>query len=58
MISRSSSKRPPTSEPLPDMVSSNTVVWYSGRRMALRVSAIWQMPVSIPCSVWLPGWKL
>ena len=57
-ISRSSSNRPPTSEPLPDMVSSSTVVCCSGFRMAFSVSAIWLMPTSMPCSVWLPGWKL
>ena len=40
------------------MVSSRTVVRRPGVRMAFSVSAIWPIPVSIPCPVWLPGWKL
>lgn len=54
-ISRSSSKREPTSLPLPAIVSSSTVVVCSGSRIWFSVSAICAMPVSTPCPTWLPG---
>ena len=57
-ISRSSSNRPPTSLPLPAMVSSRTVVVWSGRRMSLRPWAMKVTPASVPWPTWLPGWKL
>ena len=40
------------------MVSSSTVEVCPGVSMAFSVAAISVMPVSTPCPVWLPGWKL
>ena len=58
MMARSCSKRPPTSLPLPAMVSSSTVVVMPGKSTSLSSAAIFSMPASMPCPTWLPGWKV
>ena len=61
MIARSSSKVPPTSDPLPDIVSRRIVVAGGfGRRERMRTSIeeMSSTPFSAPCPTWLPGWKL
>mgnify|MGYP002335557561 CR=1 FL=1 len=57
-MARSSAKLPPTSDPLPAMVSRSTVVDCSGRRIAFRCPAMRSTPASAPWRTWLPGWKL